>query len=751
MDQDTFFIFDFAQQRIQSEQDKHIVLDPTELYDIPPGYIPITTDVEWINFFGVTTSPCWVKGKRLCAWAQAWLRVRNRTAEIAEVKQDPRVKLGALFGSVPLPNKWTDKQLLILATKLDFYHQGNPIAHLLADITGSNLQIWLGEPSIENLAAWLAILVPEDFSPLEQVWQQQFQEHDLRLYYQTPDKLVLLRRWIGIVEPVIEELGKYPLPIPDFLTQEFDRYWEQQLYSTEAKILNNLTPIEQSGFERIAVVAYNIFSHRPNLLNQVKETSLLPYLSYQQRLELSDRKPKQQPRPLAIDASPDEALKWVIESYLPFRRWETVTNQVPSLERISDSLADSFVKWIVQHYPAMMVEPVANSYLNYSVGSKVQNLCQESPILWVVVDGLGWLDHQELIYLLTKNAKLTLEYDIEPRFSILPTKTEYAKWSLYAQLLPSDSSWIPDAGKAFSKMRIGKRYTDRQTDKLYNALKKKTDKLYCWDTDTFDSLYHNQKDWQSLYQVERPHTLEGIAKKIDYCLQQYPESDNLRIVISSDHGQIIGTSEKITHCPPELEPKGRMAIGKSDDPRFVVLECDRYGLPHDISVVKSSASFGSFNYTSSKQIIGSHGGLFPEEVVVGISILRKSVKRLGVIIACSGEGKPGQTGDLEITIDNPNLVPLTNLYLYIREIPAFRAGKPLGEIIPANRQITFKVTIPNVPELSPNHKSKCLSICGKLTFQFAHGEIGSANITSDSTIIINQIFINYGIGINEFL
>lgn len=57
----------------QPNPDKPIVLDPTELYDIPSGYIPIATDIEWIKSFGVTNSPLWVKGKRLCAWAEAWL------------------------------------------------------------------------------------------------------------------------------------------------------------------------------------------------------------------------------------------------------------------------------------------------------------------------------------------------------------------------------------------------------------------------------------------------------------------------------------------------------------------------------------------------------------------------------------------------------------------------------------------------------------------------------------------------------
>jgi len=46
---------------------------------------------------------------------------------------------------------------------------------------------------------------------------------------------LLLRRWLGIAEPV-RNLAN-PSASSDFLTAEFDQYWEQQLYRTEAKVL----------------------------------------------------------------------------------------------------------------------------------------------------------------------------------------------------------------------------------------------------------------------------------------------------------------------------------------------------------------------------------------------------------------------------------------------------------------------------------------------------------------------------------
>lgn len=745
-----FNLFDARPTSHQPDPDKPIVLDPTGLYDIPPGYVPITTEVEWMQSFGVTASACWVKGQFLCDWAEQWLRAWNKTEAIAEIKQKPRLCLEALFNPFPLPSEWTDKQLLSLATKLDSYPQNNPIAYLLADITGSEQQIWLAEPSVQNLAEWLAIQLPEECRLLEQVWQHQFKEHNLAAYYQTPDKVLLLRRWLGIAEPVLTELGKYPLPVPDFLTDEFDSYWEQQIYRTEAKALDDLKPMNQAGMERIAACVYKVLRNRPNWINKARETKVAHYFSHQQKLELGDRQPPPQPQLLALDASPQQALAWATESYLPFRRWELVINQSPPAQRISDRLADSFVEWMLKHYPSLKIDSVDHSHLNYNVTSLVRNLCQESPVLWVVVDGLGWLDHMELLSFLTKNHALAVESSIQPRFSILPTKTEYAKWSLYTQLLPCDSSWVADAGKAFAKGGIGERYTDYRRAELRQDLKKGKHKLYCWDTEQFDELHHTERDWQHLYKVKRPHSLEGIAKEIQSFVEAYSNPDEIKIVIASDHGQILGISEQITHCPVELNLKGRMAIGKTDDLRFVVMERDRYSLPHDISIVRGSASLTSFSYTTNKKIIGSHGGLFPEEVIVGVSVLRKSVQRLGVFVSCRGEGKPRQPGELEIDIENPNSVPLTDLCLCIRELSALSTGKLLEQTVPANNKVSFKVTIPDWAELSPTHEGNRLSLSGELTFRFAGAEAGVVALEPESAITVNQIFSS-GFGINEFL
>jgi hypothetical protein len=466
-------------------------------------------------------------------------------------------------------------------------------------------------------------------------------------------------------------------------------------------------------------------------------------LSPQQRQELRSIIPPDKPDPLAIDADYRSAFDWVTNSYLPFRKWETVTEQLPIEQRQSDHLASSFEAWIFKHYATLRVAPVAESQLNYNVAAMVQNLYQESPILWVVIDGLGWLDHQELLQYLTETKELAIATGISPRFSILPTKTEYAKWSLYAQLTCDDSTWRvrADLDRVFERIGTGRRYTDSKREtQLYPALKQGFDHIYCWDTEKLDELYHSGRDWQSLYEVERPNVLRSLAEHIKYCVKLHPRPDSLKIVIASDHGQMMGEVAQIQEYPTHLEAKGRMAIGNTDDPRFIVLDQERFGLPYDISIVKGAYCLGSFNRNLAGESLGTHGGLYPEEVVVGVSVLSTVVTRAPIFVTCSGSGKAAQSGEIIISIDNShNSVPLTALSLYISEIPSLKNGFADLPSVPAHQRVSHSIII-TYPEVPPDAKNNSLNLTGELIFYFADAEKSQAILEPTSAIAIQQIF-----------
>lgn len=733
---------------------KAVILDPTGFHQPPIGAIAIASEVEWMQSFFVTDGLYWVSGKnekiakQLCELTQTWLQIHRHVDTIIEIKQPPHQLIRSLFDPLPIPTEWTSQQMQNLAHWVASYPRETAIAHLLSAVTAEDESLWLGKPSIDHLAQWLTVQVPQPYQVLERVWQYHFVPEDpsLKAYYQTEDKAKLLRQWLGLTEPALPALGAFSLAVPEWLLPEFTVAWEKQIVLTDGQILDRLIPQQQPAMEQLVAIAYSVLMKQQRLITRERTQKLSGYLSIQ---ELSDLEKSQQippPLPLSLSATVKEAFAWVTESYLPFRQQETTARQ----NLVSNALAESFVTWIVQSYPALRMEP---EVMNTGVASQVQDLCREAPVLWVVVDGLSWLDHQELTYYLLEEHGIAQETTLQPRLSVLPTVTKYAKWSLYSQLLPDHPSWSDDMKKGFAQLGVGKRYSDREQDKLHRDLKQNSQKLYCWDTTQLDKLYHDKQDWENFHKVQRPRCLRQLAEDIHYCVNQHPYPEQLKIVIATDHGQMMGEVLPLPNDTKFLPENrmGRAALGRTEDPNFVVLERDRFGIPEDISVVKGAAYIPAYSYKAGQETaISSHGGLFPEEVVVGVSVLRRAVKRSTVLVMCSGEGNAKQHGELRVTVTNLNSVPLTHLCFYINELSLLEAGYPLEADVPPGSPITLTIPIPEFPELSPNHAGNQIDLSGRLTFRFAGGEIGAAPIAAESALTVHQMFSS-GFAIDEFL
>ena len=727
--------------------EKPIVLDPSKAY--PPDtsrYTVIETELGWMRNFGISNTRYWVRGKVLCAWAEEWLRGWNRTHQIAEIKRLPRTKLADLLHPVEVPADWTEQQCLAVVMHLEQY-EIKPVANLLAEITNSDPSIWGNAPSLENLAHWLVITVPQEARVLEQTWQAQLPSSDLNPYYQTADKQQFLKQWLGLAESKLNKLGPYPLSdVPSSLQAEFDAFWERELCRTQGSILDNLDLATQAASKRVVDTAYKVLQQHPDFITSERIKRFKGYIAYQKYEELTKHQRPPEPQPLSLDASAFQVLKWVADEYLPLRRWETNSTNLPLEKKVCDRLATSFEEWLIKHYPKLIVDSVSSSWLNYNVSHHVQDLSLQGPVFWVVVDGLGWLDHQALLAMLTEQKQLQLERGLEPRFSILPTKTEYAKWSLYSQRRPGHSSWKPYAGEGFKAndflTQNGKRYTDNDVTKkrLQKDLQAGNQQLYCWDTERFDKLFHDEVDWEELYTVKRPRELRAIAEDILRFVDMHPQKETLRVVIASDHGQLMGKSNKLSSASEDLDMKGRMAIGKADHPQLMVLDKERFDLPHDISVIRGPSSFSSFSYADDKSIVGCLGGLYPDEVIIGFSVLTRTVKRLPVIINCSGSGRPGETGILKAEINNPNAITISNLKLIVNQLDNLQQGIKLTGAVAPKETLTFDIEILDWPELPPSHSGNYLLLQGKLEFYYQNAEIGTAELYADSAIEVKQIF-----------
>jgi hypothetical protein len=308
--------------------------------------------------------------------------------------------------------------------------------------------------------------------------------------------------------------------------------------------------------------------------------------------------------------------------------------------------------------------------------------------------------------------------------------------------------------KAFPQMGIGDRYTDGRMSILYDDLRNAKHSLFCWDTEQLDHLYHDSRDWDSLYQSDRPATLRKLAAQIYYCIEQHPQPESLKVVIASDHGQLMGEVPLLLNPPRDVNGSGRMAIGRTEDPRCFVLEAKAFGLPEDISVPKSSMCFSTFQKTSQGLGIGLHGGLFPEESIIGVSVLSQIVERKPVSITINGSSKANQKGNLSITIDNRhNSATIYDLILSVPELPELLYGKQIARQL-GNRKETYTIEI-TFPELPPNTKSTTdvkYNISGNLRFRFADGETMQIDLANDTAITISQIYTSgFAGGLDEFL
>ncbi len=627
-----------AFQDIPVNPDRPIVLDPSGKYHIPPGYMPITTEIQWMESFGVDDSPCWVQGKRLCDWAREWLKAWNKLDKVAHILIDPLLRLQDIFDEIP--SQWSEEQRLEIALKLNTCPEDNPVAHLLTYITGQS--IWLEEPSIENLAAWLALDIPPEWQALEKLWQNQLSTHELGSYYQTADKWELLRAWLGMTATPPKDLPPYPLPIPENIREEFDRYWQEVLYKTQGRALSSLIPAQVAGFERIARVASQVFQNRPAWLDKLLLRKIIPYLTLEDKEGLNQIIPPEVPPLLAPDARAEDALKWVTESYFPYRRWETLRDNLPPGERKSDRAAESFINWIER-----CGEDLPDAKNIFSLGSK------DKPILWIVIEGLQWWDHQDLLSLLAQNRRLALENNLKPHFLLSPMEIE--EWPIYQEA---------------------------DTDSLCRDLRAGIQILYRHDMGIFAESRRSAEGSQQRYKLK--HCLEGIARDIEFYAAEYIHPEKLRVMITGYPSQ----RDNDEYCP--------------------------------------------------------------EEILFSTSIWCQFLPRQPVLVSCRGEGEANKLGKLEITIDNPNTLPLIDLYLCIDELAHFKTGVYLETIVPENTKVTLTLDIPKLPNLPHDNENDILKLNGELTFNFPESELIKAKLTEDSAVRIKQLFAS-NLDISDFL
>lgn len=285
-----------------------------------------------------------------------------------------------------------------------------------------------------------------------------------------------------------------------------------------------------------------------------------------------------------------------------------------------------------------------------------------SVVLLIVLDGLHLLDaHQLLNKVLGKTGRLT-KREHSAVFAPLPTITRFAKEALLKGVLPIHCANAPWLGQDISESKSPAR-------RLANA---QPGDLFIWRIQEPDHTYHD-KNYSEMLEHEIEGQLEAVAQKIVEVTHQVPSTIPLHILLTTDHGRLLGVSKRCVDVPPGMQAHGRAAWGPSGqsfpgagfiiDENVAFLYGERFGLAEDVAIVLDESAFRT-NDGKQGQERFAHGGLFPEEVIIPwIVLIRDFVAEQAVEIPllrleASGKGVARQKGTLTIRIHNANEIPL---------------------------------------------------------------------------------------------
>jgi hypothetical protein len=710
-----------------------LMLDASGENGCPEGFIAVESEVELLRCDG-GGQPLFLRGKRLCDWVRELCQARGLREGLDFIDlPSPRNHLRLLVGD------WVDEvQTDVLARAVDLLLRQPHLTcgGLLAHLTGEDF--WSEAPSREHVARWLLAEFGAELTPLVEaargMWAQDCADESLRRLYKLPlsERQASLREWLS-VEDESAEWGFFPLAVEGAAAEMFKAVWGQKLRQTKGRVLEKLSARNPNA-RRIAAEAYEYFCYHCKHLTFGTAVRIGPLLSHSQRSHLERMIPRAAPEPLPVDASEQEALAWAVQQYLPYREWQVGTALDDEAEmRAAEEAGESFADWLLENYPRLMTKDYGDSPLNIRARYVVSELSKSYRVLWVVVDGLNYLNHLQLRQLLA-NTDATLSVEQDHRLlAVLPTITEKAKYGMTSGLLPGQNTkgeW--DIRKTLLATFPHAQYAgETQIDKLKAALADEGVRLCYWNMTAVDECYHKQTDADAIRNNVRSQ-LVALADNISRLVTTAADPDRVAVVISTDHGQMLGPCLRHEDKLKGAAVHGRTAKGdplllgdgadrpyvKATDGSAVLLNPTLFQLSEPTTLALRSYHFGGWSQDSRGRAWGVHGGLFPEEVVVGLSVLLRKHQRKPVTAKITGTGEVGKPGRITLWVDNPNPAPLRLLTLALNEVEEYRSSPPLDRGVEGLSQPSIELELQKFPAPVSGDS---LSLTGTLAYEFSDG------------------------------
>ena len=670
-----------------------ILLDPEGNALVPSGYILIETEVAFLEK-ATSTNSMMLRGRHLCAWAEAFFSGRNIPYSDA---CSPIRDLVGIFPGL------TIEQAEYICNAI-----GNSLAKIEKLSAPAILNacfpmpLWDSAPSKKHGPEWLLWLVDQEpnqaFLPvlraMAEDWKQASpQMSEIYQVYDPSSARVLLGKWFGeIITPFLEKFGEFPLPVQSKWIALLSESWRKEIAITDGAFFDEFlkSPTPWYFKQIVAWATLDFFEKYPDGLTNERHDQIARFVSGEDRARLNML--KQAAIPADVPNEPELVLTWFEREYLPFREWQSAVGAEKSYPRVLE-LGQQFAKWYLDFYPKALT---SKKYLSFFKSKELKDRDTKYVDLLIILDGLQAIDAKHFLDALLKSKGSQSLVMIENSFCFapLPTVTDFAKGALVHGVQPTLMKELE---------LIGEDVSERQSPLLKLQAAQPGD-LFIWRIQDPDRIYHTKNN-SPMLKTEVEGELSTIAKKINDIVEKLIPTIPLKIIITTDHGRFLGVSKRIVDIPQGMQAHGRAAWGATDmqfdktgyqvEGDLVYLSRDRFGLLSDDAAV--ILTDGAFRHEKYEQEISTHGGLFPEEVVIPWMVFERNLEIPNIEILFSGAGRATLPGKLLVSTINPSTIDLDLTTVLINFGGDLNFSFVLMKNVPGMKKTEFEIDIPSWP------------------------------------------------------
>lgn len=696
---------------------KEHLLDSDSVTTLPDGYVLASTETAFLRL-ATESKPLLVQGPRLCGWAECFFRGRGFPFRYT------RPLIQELRDVCPGLTEEQARKVIEQLPPYGFKSLASPLSDLNVLQQLYPIPLWRNVPSTRHVAEWLVWLYKTDppifIQPLlrqvGQRWRDKLNQPE-QDFYQATSKVEAeqcIERWIG-VDDTLQFTEPFPIEMPPPIVERVVADWQTRIIRSQGDYFSYLSRQKIPALlkEKTASGTADFYQANPAALTREKLHELSVFLHGEVLSQLYQILPPDPPAPLP--SAPQDILDWFRESYLPYREWQH--NYSQDLEKRKPVLdaAQQFADWYLTHFPEALVGQELEHWLSFN--RVVELTKQEGMVtLVIVLDGLHAVDARELLRQIEASVpRLTLVAN-EFAFSPLPTVTQFCKQALFAGVPHNLVDEVP---------AIGQVVPDKQSP--VKALAKASNgDLFLWRVEEPDATYHWRNSSDSLLREVRGK-LDTVTRNIRDIVEKVPEHIMLHLAIVTDHGRLLGRSERTVPVPAGMESHGRAAWGPSpvqfEGQSFVIedniayLEADSFGLTTDVAIVLDEAAFRTNDDRGGSEIY-AHGGLFPEEVIIPWLTFDRDVKRPQLSLSISGTGTARKAGELQVEAINTDNRPVI-----VEELELWLGGSPrlltvMREVSPQSK-LTFSCALgswPSAEEVATVEARANVTLRNKLAF-----------------------------------